>query len=66
MKNEEQRMKNNLLSERLTYNGDNGTHTHVHLICYSAEHCDEIVCQDFDKIASLTAPDVSFQNWRID
>ena len=57
MKNEEQRMKNNLLSERLTYNGDNGTHTHVHLICYSAEHCDEIVCQDFDKIASLTAPD---------
>ena len=22
-------MKNNLLSERLTYNGDNGTHTHV-------------------------------------
>lgn len=57
MKKEEQRMKNNLLSERLTYNGDNGTHTHVHLICYSAEHCDEIVCQDFDKIASLTAPD---------
>lgn len=50
-------MKNNLLSERLTYNGDNGTHTHVHLLSYSAEHFNEIVCKDFEEIAAQTSPD---------
>ncbi len=44
-------MNNNLLSERLTYNGDNGTHTHVHLIYYSPDRFSEIICQDFKEIA---------------
>lgn len=45
-------MKNNLLSEHLTYNGDNGTHTHVHLLRYSAEHFDESICTTFEDIVA--------------
>lgn len=47
-------MNNNLLSDRLTYNGDNGTHTHVHLIYYSSDHFSEIICKDFSEIAIHT------------
>lgn len=45
-------MKNNLLSEHLTYNGDNGTHTHVHLLRYSAEYFDESICTTFEDIVA--------------
>lgn len=45
-------MKNNLLSERLTYNGDNNTHTHVHLLSYSSEYFNETMCQDFNEITT--------------
>ena len=47
-------MKNNLLSERLTYNGDNCTHTHVHLLNYSSDHFSETICNDFEEIMSHT------------
>ena len=45
-------MKNNLLSEHLSYNGDNNTRTHVHLLTYSADHFHESVHTDFNRIVS--------------
>ncbi len=46
------KMKNNLLSEHLTYNGDNSTHTHVHLLNYSSDHFSETICDNFEEIMS--------------
>ncbi len=48
-------MRNNLLSERLTYNGENDTHTHVHLLSYSADYFKETVCHNFEEVPALTA-----------
>lgn len=48
-------MKNNLLSERLTYNGDNETHTYVQLFSYSAEECQETRCRNFEEITAHTS-----------
>ncbi len=45
-------MKNNLLSERLTYNGDNSTHTHVHLLSYSPEQFSETICLNIEEVTS--------------
>ena len=50
--NTESAMKNNLLSEHLSYNGDNNTRTHVHLLTYSADHFHESVHTDFNRIVS--------------
>lgn len=45
------RMKNNLLTERLAYNGANDTRTHVHLFVYNAETFRETVYDRYQDIA---------------
>lgn len=43
-------VNNNLLTDRLSYNGENDTHTHVHLLVYSAETFREAVYNHFEDI----------------
>ena len=40
-------MKNNLLSERLVYNGESHTPTHFHLCSYGPKACEETHADDF-------------------
>lgn len=50
------RTKNNLLTERLVYNGESRTKTHVHLISYTPASFQETECDDFGKTLSETDP----------
>lgn len=49
-------MKNNLLTERLAYNGENETRTHAHLLVYSAETFKETVYDHYQDINFDQAP----------
>ena len=42
-------MKNNLLTEKLAYNGESRTKTHVHLLRYTADRFEESLCDDFTR-----------------
>ena len=44
-------MKNNLLSEKLVYNGESQTQTHLHLCTYNTEEMEETSASDFETIA---------------
>ena len=49
-------MRNNLLTERLVYNGDNRTQTHVHFIAYTSSSFKETECVDFEQEISSIDP----------
>ena len=49
-------MKNNLLTEKLAYNGESRTKTHIHLIRYTAEGFGETLCDDFSKFEPSKDP----------
>ena len=45
-------MKNNLLTEKLAYNGDRSTPTHLHLLSYDVSGAEEFVCETFGELES--------------
>lgn len=49
-------MKNNLLTEKLAYNGESRTKTHIHLIRYTAEGFGETLCDDFSTFEPAKDP----------
>ncbi|MDR0938891.1 MAG: magnesium/cobalt transporter CorA [Mediterranea sp.] len=54
-------MSNNLLSEKLCYNGSSATPTHLHLCSYNAEGMTELTGDTFEKIKEGLAPNAI--NW---
>lgn len=50
-------MKNNLLTEQLSYNGDSRTKTHIHLIRYSAGGSEQTQLEAFSPEAVAVGPD---------
>lgn len=54
-------MKNNLLSEKLTYTGVSQTPTHLHLCVYNAEELQESSAEDFSSISKKIKKDCV--NW---
>lgn len=49
-------MKNNLLSERLVYNGESHTPTHFHLCSYGPKACEETHADDFAELVPKLQP----------
>lgn len=49
-------MKNNLLTEKLAYNGESRTKTHIHLMRYTAERFEESLCDDFTQFEPARDP----------
>ena len=50
-------MKNNLLSDKLAYNGDTKTRTHLHLCSYTVDRVEEAAGDDFEEMKSRFQPD---------
>ena len=50
-------MKNNLLSDKLAYNGDTKTRTHLHLCSYTVDRVEEASGDDFEEMKSRFQPD---------
>lgn len=50
-------MKNNLLSDKLAYNGDTKTRTHLHLCSYTVDRVEEAAGDDFGEMKSRFQPD---------
>lgn len=50
-------MKNNLLSDKLAYNGDTKTLTHLHLCSYNVDRVEEFSGDDLDDVKSHFLPD---------
>lgn len=50
-------MKNNLLSEKLAYNGDSKTLTHMHLCSYNADQVQEFAGDEFSQVKPHFLPD---------
>lgn len=55
-------MKNNLLSERLVYNGESQTPTHLHLCTYNALVMQEVSGVNFQTVANSLNRE--HDNWR--
>ena len=50
-------MKNNLLSDKLAYNGDTKTRTHLHLCSSTVDRVEEAAGDDFGEMKSRFQPD---------